>query len=69
MAACQKLKDEGVAGNTAAMIRAVDNNGRPGYLKHIDAVVVSAVAKAEFDSGWELCKTVARRGVAVVAIS
>jgi hypothetical protein len=64
----QQLKDSGVAGETAVAFPSVDNNGRGGMMQRIEGAGRVAVAKADFDKGYGLCKTVATRGVEVLVI-
>jgi hypothetical protein len=62
------LKAAGVPGDTAVARLGVDNSGRAGFMHRITHVGQAAVAKADFEKGWGVCKTVSTRGVASVSI-
>lgn len=64
----QQLKDGGVPGDIAVAIPSVDNNGRGGFMQRIEGAGRVAVANADMDKGYGLCKTVAARGVEVLVI-
>lgn len=64
----QALKNSGVSGSTELMIPTTGTNGHGVYLKRIETVSQSAVSKADFDRQASICKFVANRGVAVIAI-
>ena len=62
------LKAAGVPGNSAVARPGVDSNGRSGFMRRIEHVGQTVVAKAEFEKGWGVCRTVSSRGVAIVSI-
>ncbi|MYM92387.1 hypothetical protein [Duganella vulcania] len=68
IAKLQQLKESGVPGDIAVAIPALDNNGRGGVMQRIEGAGRVAVAKADMDKGYDLCKTVATRGVEIVVI-
>jgi hypothetical protein len=57
-----------VPGDTAVASPGVDNNGRSDFMHRIEHVGQTAVAKAEFEKGWGVCKNVSSRGVEIVSI-
>lgn len=61
-------KAEGVPGSTAVVFASQDNNGKRGFAQRVMLVRPVALAKAEFDKGWEVCKVVANRGVQALMI-
>lgn len=63
-----ELKESGVPGDIAVGIPARDNNGRGGVMQRVEGTGRVAVAKADMDKGYDLCKTVASRGVEIVVI-
>lgn len=68
VAKCQQMKDAGVPGDIPVAIPALDNNGRGGMMQRVEGVGRVAVAKADMDKGFSLCKTVATRGVEILVI-
>lgn len=68
IALLEQQKAAGVAGDTAVVVDARDNNGRFGFAQRVTSVRTIAVAKADFDKGWELCKMVSNRGVQTLLI-
>lgn len=68
IAKLQQMKDAGVPGDIAVAIPAIDNNGRGGMMQRIEGAGRVAVAKADMDKGYALCKTVATRGVEIIVI-
>lgn len=68
IAKLQGLKDAGVPGDIAVAIPALDNNGRAGMVQRVKGAGRVAVAKADIDKGYDLCKMVSTRGVQVVVI-
>jgi len=68
IAKLQGLKDAGVPGDIAVAIPALDNNGRAGMVQRVEGAGRVAVAKADIDKGYDLCKMVTTRGVQVVVI-
>lgn len=68
IAKLQSLKEAGVPGDMAVAIPALDNNARRGVVQRIEGAGRVAVAKADFEKGYDLCKMVSTRGVDVVVI-
>lgn len=63
-----QLKESGVPGDMAVAIPALDNNGRGGMMQRVEGAGRVAVAKADMDKGYGLCKAVATSGVDVIVI-
>jgi hypothetical protein len=63
IAQLQAQKDAGLPGDTPVVVSSLDNNRKPGFAQRITGVRAVALAKTEFDKGWELCKVVSNRGV------
>jgi hypothetical protein len=68
IALLEQQKAEGVPGDTPVVVEARDNNGRYGFAQRVTTVRTVAVAKSDFEKGWELCKVVSNRGVQTVLI-
>lgn len=68
IAKLQALKEAGVPGDIAVVVPALDNNARGGMVQRVEGAGRVAVAKADIDKGYDLCKMVSTRGVQVVNI-
>lgn len=68
IALLEQQKAEGIPGGTAVVLAARDNNGKYGFAQRVTSVRPVAVAKTEFEKGWELCKIVTNRGVRTLLI-
>ncbi|MCZ8254482.1 MAG: hypothetical protein O9327_02220 [Polaromonas sp.] len=63
IAQLQAQKDAGLPGDTPVVVESMDNNRKAGFALRITGVRTVALAKTEFERGWQLCKVVSNRGV------